>query len=194
MMWSIANEPNTEAQPKAAYDYFKPLYDLAHACDPQNRPVTLVTCQNEYRTDMTAPAMDVICMNRYYGWYLFGGDLESAKKAFACEMNYWGTLKKPIMITEYGADTIAGLHNTVAGMFSEEYQAEYYQAMNEVLDQCPFVVGEHLWNFADFATIQGLMRVEGNKKGILTRDRRPKLAAHYCRKRWMDIPDFGYIK
>lgn len=194
VMWSIANEPNTEAQPQAAYDYFKPLYDLAHACDPQNRPVTLVICQNEYIKDITAPAMDVICMNRYYGWYMFGGDLETAKKAFACEMEYWKTIGKPVMLTEYGADTIAGLHNTVPNMFSEEYQMEYYQAMNEVLDHCPFVVGEQLWNFADFATVQGLMRVDGNKKGILTRDRRPKMAAHYCRNRWKEIPDFGYKK
>lgn len=192
VMWSIANEPNTEAQPQAAYDYFKPLYDLAHECDPQNRPVTLVICQNDYVKDITAPAMDVICMNRYYGWYLFGGDLDTAQKAFALEMEYWKTKGKPVMITEYGADTVAGLHNTVPGMFSEEYQTEYYQKMNEVLDQCPFVVGEQLWNFADFATIQGLMRVDGNKKGILTRDRRPKLAAHYCRNRWKNIPDFNW--
>ena len=194
VMWSIANEPNTEAQPKAAYDYFKPLYDLAHKCDPQNRPVTLVICQNDYVKDITAPAMDVVCMNRYYGWYLYGGDLEMAKKAFALEMEYWKKTGKPVMLTEYGADTVAGLHSIVPGMFSEEYQMEYYKAMNEVLDECPFVVGEQLWNFADFATIQGLMRVDGNKKGILTRDRKPKMAAHYCRNRWKEIPDFDYKK
>jgi len=54
------------------------------------------------------------------------------------------------------------------------------------------VVGEHTWNFADFATIQGLMRVDGNKKGLFTRERRPKLAAHYFKNRWLGIPDFGY--
>lgn len=192
VMWSIANEPNTENQPQAAYDYFKPLYDLAHQCDPQDRPVTLVICQNDYVKDLTAPAMDVICMNRYYGWYVCGGDLEMAKKAFAYEMKYWEKTGKPVMLTEYGADTVEGLHGTVPEMFTEEYQTEYYKAMNEVLDSCSFVVGEQLWNFADFATIQGLMRVDGNKKGILTRDRKPKLAAHYCRERWGQIPDFGY--
>lgn len=36
----------------------------------------------------------------------------------------------------------------------------------------------------DFATSQSLMRVQGNKKGIFTRDRKPKLAAHYFRERW----------
>lgn len=49
-------------------------------------------------------------------------------------------------------------------------------------------------NFADFATSQSLLRVQGNKKGIFTRDRKPKLAAHYFRERWHQIPDFEYKK
>lgn len=42
----------------------------------------------------------------------------------------------------------------------------------------------------DFATSQSLLRVQGNKKGIFTRDRKPKLEAHYFRERWHQIPDF----
>ena len=82
------------------------------------------------------------------------------------------------MVTEYGADTYPGIHNTNGEMFSEEYQVDYYSRINAELDKRPFFVGEQVWNFADFATIQGPMRVDGNKKGLLTRDRRPKLAAH----------------
>ncbi len=192
VIWSVANEPDTAARPQSAYDYFKPLYDLAHACDPQNRPVTVVVCNNDYVKDQVAPAMDVICMNRYYGWYIFGGNLEAAGSAMKSELEYWKEKKKPVILTEYGADSVAGLHNVVPGMFSEEYQTEYYQTINSVLDQYPFVVGEHTWNFADFATIQGLMRVDGNKKGLFTRERQPKMAAHYFKKRWKGIPDFGY--
>lgn len=96
------------------------------------------------------------------------------------------------MLTEYGADTYPGVHNTNGEMFSEEYQMDYYSRLNAELDKRPFFIGEHVWNFADFATIQGPMRVDGNKKGLLTRDRRPKLAAHYFRQRWNKIPDFGY--
>ena len=46
----------------------------------------------------------------------------------------------------------------------------------------------------DIATSQSLLRVQGNKKGIFTRDRKPKLAAHYFRERWHQIPDFEYKK
>ncbi len=194
VIWSIANEPDTEKQPQEARDYFMPLYELAHQCDPQNRPVTLVICQNDYTRDITAPKMDIICANRYYGWYVFGGDLDAAERAMREEMRYWEKLGKPWMITEYGADTVAGIHMATPNMFSEEYQVAYYKMMNKVLDEYDFVVGEHTWNFADFATIQGTLRVDGNKKGIFTRQRRPKLAAHYFRERWNQIPNFGYKK
>lgn len=192
VMWSLANEPDTAARAQSAYEYFQPLYDLAHRCDPQDRPVTVVVCNNNYTEDLVAPAMDVICMNRYYGWYIFPGNLDAAKQALTHEMEYWKTKDKPVIITEYGADTVPGLHDASANMFTEEYQAAYYDACNQILDQYEFVRGEHPWNFADFATIQGVMRVDGNKKGLLTRDRRPKLAAHYFRRRWNGIPDFGY--
>lgn len=192
VLWSIANEPDTAARAQSAYDYFMPLYRLAHECDPQNRPVTLVVCNNDYTKDLVAPAMDVICMNRYYGWYIFGGNLDAARQAMELEMEYWASKDKPVIITEYGADTVAGLHEATPNMFTEEYQMEYYDVINQVLDKYTFVRGEHTWNFADFATIQGVMRVDGNKKGLLTRDRRPKLAAHYFRKRWNEMPDFDY--
>jgi beta-glucuronidase len=43
----------------------------------------------------------------------------------------------------------------------------------------------HVWNFADFKTGQGTSRAGGiNHKGVFTRDRRPKMAAHFLRERW----------
>ena len=96
------------------------------------------------------------------------------------------------MFTEYGADTVMGLHDTTPVMFTEEYQVEYYKMNNAVFDENEFGVGEQVWNFADFATSQSIVRVQGNKKGLFTRDRKPKLAAHYFKDRWTKIPDFGY--
>jgi beta-glucuronidase len=77
-------------------------------------------------------------------------------------------------------------------MFTEEYQIEYYQANHEVFDEFENFIGEQAWNFADFGTSQGVMRVQGNKKGVFTRDRKPKSVAHEFRKRWTNIPNFGY--
>ena len=192
VMWSIANEPDTEHFPQSAYDYFYPLYELAHSCDPQNRPVTLVCCQNDYTKDQITRMMDVVCLNRYYGWYNLSGDLDAACDALNTELDFWEKIGKPVMFTEYGADTYPGIHNTNGEMFSEEFQMDYFARLNAQLDKRKFFIGEQIWNFADFSTIQGPMRVDGNKKGILTRDRRPKLAAHFLRRRWRDIPDFWY--
>ncbi|HZG78836.1 MAG TPA: glycoside hydrolase family 2 TIM barrel-domain containing protein, partial [Paenibacillus sp.] len=95
-------------------------------------------------------------------------------------------------MTEYGADTIAGLHDVDPVMFTEEYQAEYLRANHEIFDEFNNFVGEHVWNFADFQTSQNIRRVQGNKKGVFTRDRKPKYAAHELKKRWDSIPDFYY--
>lgn len=192
IMWCLGNEPDLEHFPQSAYEYWRPLYEQAHALDPQNRPVTLVCCQNDYTRDITTRTMDVVCLNRYYGWYNLSGDLDAACAALNEELDFWAGQGKPVLFTEYGADTVNGLHDACAGMFSEEYQAEYYARMGAEFDKRPFFIGELIWNFADFATIQGPMRVGGNRKGALTRDRRPKLAAHLLRRRWAEIPGVGY--
>ena len=177
--------PDTEHFPQSAYDYWRPLYEQAHAQDPQDRPVTMVCCQNDYTRDITTRTMDVVCINRYYGWYNLSGDLENAAYAFQQELDFWAGIDKPLVLSEYGADTVAGLHGTAPEMFTEEFQVEYYKTINACLDSRPFVVGEWPWNFADFSTQQGPMRVGScNRKGLFTRERTPKLAAHYFKDRW----------
>lgn len=194
VMWSMGNEPDTEHFPESAYEYWHSLYELTHKLDPQNRPVTFVCCQNNYEKDIVTRTMDVVCLNRYYGWYNLSGDLAAASYAWNLELDFWEKIGKPVMMTEYGADTLPGLHNCVPEMFSEEFQVEFYKMYSKVFDGRAFFIGEQVWNFADFATIQGCMRADGNRKGIFTRDRRPKMIAHYFRERWEKIPDFGYKK
>jgi beta-glucuronidase len=195
VMWCLANEAATEEE--GAYEYFKPLYDLAKELDPQKRPVTIVyEKMSSPQSAKVSDLIDVIALNRYYGWYIEGGNLAVAKKMLRSELQEWEKRcpNKPIMFTEYGADTVAGLHDATPVLFTEEYQVEYYKANHEVFDEFSNFIGEQAWNFADFATSQGIMRVQGNKKGIFTRDRKPKLAAHALRQRWLSIPDFGYKK
>lgn len=93
---------------------------------------------------------------------------------------------KPVIVTEYGADTIAGMHKLPEVIFSEEYQVSYLEENNRAIDSCDFVAGEHIWAFADFMTSFGLRRIDGNKKGIFTRQRQPKAAAFAIRKRWLE--------
>ena len=192
VLWSLGNEPDTEHFPESARDYWHPLYEQAHAQDPQDRPVTMVCCQNDYTKDITTRTMDVVCINRYYGWYNLSGDMDAACYGLNQELDFWAEQHKPVMMSEYGADTVAGLHTAGAEMFSEEFQVEFYRRLDAEFDKRPWFVGEFVWNFADYDTVQGPMRVDGNKKGLFTRDRRPKLGMHFLRQRWAEIPTFGF--
>ena len=194
VMWSIANEPDSNGE--GAWEYFAPLFALMRELDPQHRPCTLVNCQmlTDAEMEVSLKLADVICLNRYYGWYYCSGDLESAEKELREELEKWAAYGKPIVFTEFGADTVAGFHDATPVMFTEEFQVDYYEMNTRVFDDFPAVQGEQVWNFADFATSQGVVRVQGNKKGLFTRDRKPKMAAHFMRRRWLAIPDFDYKK
>lgn len=194
VMWSIANEPDSNGE--GAWEYFAPLFALMRELDPQHRPCTLVNCQmlTDAEMEVSLKLADVICLNRYYGWYYCSGDLESAEKELRAELEKWSVLGKPVVFTEFGADTVAGFHDATPVMFTEEFQVDYYEMNTRVFDDFPAVQGEQVWNFADFATSQGVVRVQGNKKGLFTRDRKPKMAAHFMRRRWLAIPDFDYKK
>jgi beta-glucuronidase len=182
VLWSIANEPESDTE--GAEQYFKPLFELTRELDP-TRPVGFVNVMlAPYPTCRVSQFGDVVMLNRYYGWYVNTGELKAAELAWEEELKGWASEGKPIIITEYGADTYPGLHSVVPQPWSEEYQVEYLDMNHRVFDRIDAVVGEQVWNFADFATTSGIMRVGGNKKGVFTRDRQPKAAAWALRRRW----------
>ncbi|WP_421733925.1 beta-glucuronidase [Cellulomonas sp.] len=183
VLWSIANEPESDTD--AARAYFEPLFALTRELDT-SRPVGFVNVMlAPHGTCQVSELGDVLMLNRYYGWYVNTGDLVAAEAAWLSELQQWATEGKPIIITEYGADTVAGVHSLTPQPWSEEYQVEYLDMNHRVFDAVDAVVGEQVWNFADFATSStSVFRVDGNKKGVFTRDRRPKAAAHVLRRRW----------
>ncbi|XP_007545837.1 beta-glucuronidase [Poecilia latipinna] len=183
VMWSVANEPAAEMPP--AENYFKTLIKHTKALDP-TRPVTYITDSN-FSRDKGAPFVDVICVNSYFSWYHDPGHVEVIPLQLNTQFEDWyGKYKKPIIQSEYGADVVPGLHNDPPVMFTEEYQKVVLQQYHGVFDQKrkKYVIGELIWNFADFMTTQGITRVVGNKKGIFTRQRQPKAAAFILKERY----------
>ncbi|WP_020529089.1 beta-glucuronidase [Flexithrix dorotheae] len=199
IMWCVANEPFPESlgrggftgMPKAFESdavgkaFLGNLIKQVKEKDPTRLAVFVGV--------MGGPAewlslSDVICINRYWGWYTNVGDLPTAKAYLGGEMDkLYNTLKKPVMITEFGADAIAGKHAVEDEIYSEEYQVKLIKMFLDIADTKDYVTGMHVWNFADFRTGQGLMRVGGmNLKGVFTQDRKPKMAAHFLRKRWFE--------
>jgi beta-glucuronidase len=182
VLWSIANEPDN-VQPEAR-DYFAPLAAEARRLDP-SRPVAYVNAlMGKPDQCVVTDLFDVVLLNRYYGWYFGPDDLATAETELEAELRQWAAHDKPIVITEYGSDAYPGLRSVVPSPWTEEYQTELLDVYHRVFDRVDAVVGEQVWNFSDFATAPGVFRVDGNKKGVFTRERRPKSAAFSLRARW----------
>ncbi|KAF7637091.1 hypothetical protein Mgra_00003480 [Meloidogyne graminicola] len=154
--WSLSNEPVLEEE-EDSLDYFSELVSLTRYLD-KTRPITAV-----------------------FGFLNFRDireELISFRKQFP---------EKPLYITEYGAEAIPGLHDQPSSPFTEQYQVELIIKTTQVFDELRNtgnLSGEMIWNFADFMTAPSLSRIMGNHKGVLTRDRKPKMAAHLIRKRY----------
>jgi beta-glucuronidase len=186
VMWCIANEPASNEE--GALEYFTPLVELARELDP-TRPLTYAMVMfATFKNDRIIELFDVVSLNRYYGWYIATGDLATAETYLHGDIQGWiDRTGKPIMMTEYGADTQPGVHSVWDQAWTEEYQVDYLAMNHRVFDRFPQFIGEQVWNFADFATSNGIHRVEGNKKGVFTRDRKPKAAAWALRARWRGL-------
>jgi beta-glucuronidase len=138
---------------------------------------------------------DVIAINRYVAWYSDFGRLDQITNIISADLAAWRQVypTKPIFVSEYGADTIPGLHNDPPFMFTEEYQKDFYAAYHVAFDNVSsllhpdtgFFIGEIPWTMFDFVTDQNTIRVGGyNHKGLCTRQRQPKAAAFLIKNRY----------
>lgn len=186
--WNFIDAANDSAS-EAAVPYFKEIFDYARTLDPQHRPLTYTNLlMAAGGKDKCHQFADVICLNRYYGWYVQDGyQLIGAKKAFINGMNQWMNTEpnKPFLFTEYGADTDAGAHKLPSVQWSERNTSVSTSPCSTKCSTC----SRQWWasrygNLCDFQTDEGIMRVDGNKKGVFTRDRQPKVAAYVLKERW----------
>lgn len=183
IMWSLANEPNVNSE--AGERFFREMAETARNSD-QSRPLTYAA-HLEPENNRGMKHYDVVCINKYYGWYMGPGDIDGTLSEFSkCMDRFYEAFEKPMILAEFGADAIAGMHHEPAQMFSEEFQAEIIMKQYQVFKEKTYAVGAHVWNFADFKTAQSISRIIYNRKGVFTRERQPKLAAHKLRELWRD--------
>lgn len=184
VMWSLANEPHS--QRPAAVPFFKNLAGLARKLDP-TRPVTLVSYLGTKEKSFVF--LDAVCVNRYFGWYSEPGDLSKALPRLSKDLDsIHRKFHKPVLVMEFGADSIPGSHADPPAMFSEEYQAATIEGYLKIIRRKPFVTGAHIWNLNDFRTAQATHRPNGmNYKGVFTRDRKPKKAAFVLKRLWKKV-------
>lgn len=190
IMWALGNEPNLVGE-ESYYDgsgrkYWKEVFAYARSLDA-TRPMMVPNCLRAGVNDPVFEFSDVVAINRYYGWYEYPGRLDHAMTILNEEMEWlYAKFKKPMMMTEFGADTISGYHSTSDQLFTEEYQGNLIARYIALLRTKSFVIGEHVWNFADFRTPQHFRRVVLNRKGVFTREREPKNAAFRLKTLWSE--------
>lgn len=187
IMYSVANEPHSSME--AARDFIKELYDHVRKLDP-TRPITFASMF--HTRDKAIGVVDVISVNMYFGWYLHHGDIERGVKEAENVLDELHNMypEKPILVTEFGAGAINGLHTDPPAMWSEEYQAEFLKRYIDMFKRKEYLIGFHIWCFADFKTPQSHFRTVLNRKGVYTWIREPKLAARVVKEEYSKIPTF----
>lgn len=171
IIWSVGNE-NPDTDDRLAF--MAGLAGLAKQLDPTR--LTSVACL----VDPSGPAIadrlvdhiDIIGINEYYGWYE-----PDFSKLVALFDN--SRPAKPVVICEFGADAVAGLHGAADELFTEENQVAVYRRQLDVLASIACIKGLSPWILYDFRCPRRLHANHGyhNRKGLLdeTRTRR-KLA------------------
>jgi hypothetical protein len=149
------------------------LNRIAKEEDP-TRPSTIAFHGNEvYNTTGLGEVADVIGWNLYQGWYSatladFGKFIDDQHKRFP---------KRPLIISEYGANADRRLHSTEPRRFDStiEYQRMFHESYLKQIDERPFISGATIWNQFDFGAEQrGETIPHLNQKGMYYFDRKPK--------------------
>lgn len=93
--------------------------------------------------DPLGEVLDVLGINEYVGWYV--GKPEDADRL------QWNIKwPKPVIISEFGAEALAGFHADAETRFSEEYQSRVYEHQLAMMRRVPRFAGMTPWLLMDF--------------------------------------------
>jgi len=85
--------------------------------------------------------VDVILVNRYYAWYSDVGHTELIGRQLEHDLRAWhAKFRKPVVMSEYGADTVAGLHQVRPGGRYLQLANGYWRHFRKVLAVCVFPI------------------------------------------------------
>lgn len=169
ILWSMANEtPITDARTK----FISSLAAKARELDG-TRLITAAllvhTEKNGERStkvvdDPLGQYLDVLGTNEYIGWY--------EQHPETADVTDWKiAYKKPLIMSEFGADAKAGLHGGENDRWTEEYQANVFRHQLGMLNRIPQLRGMSPWVLMDFRSprrpLAGIQD-EFNRKGLVS--------------------------
>jgi beta-glucuronidase len=178
IIWSIANEtPRTSER-------LSFLEELA-ACARRLDSTRLVSAALlPLPDDPLLPQMDVLAVNEYFGWYY--GQPEQVQDL----LKNLASCGKPMLVSEFGADCVAGLHGSADEIRTEEFQADFYRRQFAGILGIPCVVGTSPWVLYDFRAPfrQNKYQRGYNRKGLIGEDHQSrKIAFETVRRIYQDL-------
>jgi beta-glucuronidase len=166
ILWSMANEtPNSMARLK----FIGQLAQKARELDGTRLITAALDTQSDEQgvksiDDPLAAVVDVIGINHYCGWY-------SATPASCASLKWVSRYHKPVIMSEFGADALQGMHGDKAQRWTEEYQADVYKNNLTMIDNMSFLRGMSPWILKDFRSprrpLPGIQDF-WNRKGLIS--------------------------
>ena len=173
IVWSIGNETPVSAPRNS---FMTRLAATARANDDTRLVAAALEVHrvgNEISIeDPLAEQLDLASFNEYAGWY-FSNSKDMLNYRFKVKYN------KPVVITEFGADALAGFHADADTRWSEEYQDLLYQNQFKLLTAIPGLRGMTPWILVDFRSPRRhhpYFQDFWNRKGLISDDGKKKKA------------------
>ncbi|HUE01774.1 MAG TPA: glycoside hydrolase family 2 TIM barrel-domain containing protein [Bryobacteraceae bacterium] len=170
ILWSVANETPVSA-PRTAF-----LTKLVEQIRTQD-PTRLLTAAMEHHSegamaesnpvvidDPLGAVLDVLGCNEYLGWY--DGLPDKADRT-----TFKSAYQKPLIMSEFGADALYGLHGDAMARFTEEYQENVFEHQVKMLSRVPNLRGTTPWVLMDFRSPRrSLPGIQDyfNRKGLVS--------------------------
>jgi beta-glucuronidase len=188
IVWSIGNETPVSAARNA---FMGKLAATARALDDTR----LVAAALEVHLngsevvveDPLADQLDLASFNEYAGWY-WSNNRDMLN--FRFNIRY----RKPVVITEFGADALGGYHADADTRWSEEYQQRLYENQIKMLGAIPGLRGMTPWILADFRSPRRqhpYFQDFWNRKGLIS-DEGKKKKAFFTLKSFYDTVQEKY--
>ena len=183
ILWGVGNE---NADTQARYRFMAALAKAARAADPTRLvgAACLINRETFRIEDRLAQHLDVIGLNEYFGWY--EPEIAGLERLIANS-----NPDRPVVISETGADALAGHHGSPDTLFTEERQAQMLARQIAATRGTPWLKGFFPWLLYDFRSErrQTVFQQGWNRKGLIAEDKATKkqafavVAAYYAERR-----------
>lgn len=173
IIWSVGNE-NEDTDDRLRF--MGSLAQCARTID-STRMVSAACLVNNAKNaieDRLEQYLDIIGLNEYCGWYTPNWNKLP-------ELFENSNPKKPVIITEFGADAYPNLRGTINDKGTEDCQAYVYEKQIENIRKIPYIKGMTPWILYDFRCPRrtSVRQKYYNTKGLLSADKSHKKPAFY---------------